>query len=670
MTIYVETLNNLSAGIVSGYCQKRTSSNADKANVIYIDSSIKSLPKLESQLGCNLRRLEFTFDDIRDDQGTTVGWLIRYGELQKFLHATLKHSSYTYLFQFKAFQSEYFPFFFNKNIANLLVTSEWPSLWSTLLKINVVSWYHSLKKDGIDQCIFVLEDRLWKEVLSIYAQTLNVKLKWQPTKYKFKEYLKIKQYHFPKTFDYVKKCLGLINRVNFEIKVKNFPKISIESIGNFNLHEPELSSDIAYWHQSELSSNNLLLYSTHPVTNKQWNECKKEGIDLISLSKNQIKEIPVFSTKMRKKPRLPLISRRGNNSKECQFVQDQIRQYNYKKNYWLSLFEITNTKIHITHFKYDNSHIPKADAINELGGISILWQMSYEELPSTYLAIISDIMFGFSPFHASTEQKHGSKTRYHIATGYPGDYRFKLLKPKAEIVRKKLLGKGAKKIIAYFDENSVEDERWSIGNSTACRDYGFLLEKVLAVPWLGVIFKPKKPHTLRKRLKAIDALFENAIATGRCHVFMAEASGIPPAIAALSSDVAIHGSVWAATAAIEASLTGTQTLLIDHDNWHMSQLYQLGKEKVIFQSWQDLWDTLLDHWKIPQGIQGLGDWSLLLDELDPFRDGKAAERMGNYLHWLIQGFEEGLDKEVIMADAAERYGRQWGTDMVTTNIGL
>ena len=146
---------------------------------------------------------------------------------------------------------------------------------------------------------------------------------------------------------------------------------------------------------------------------------------------------------------------------------------------------------------------------------------------------------------------------------------------------------------------------------------------------------------------------------------MAEASGIPPAIASLASDISIHGSVWAATAALEASLTGTKTLLVDPDNWHMSQLYRLGKEKVIFQSWQNLWDTLLEHWKNPNGTLGIGDWSPMLDKLDPFRDGKAAERLGTYLHWLIEGFEQDCDREIILADAANRYSEQWGHDKIT-----
>ena len=58
----------------------------------------------------------------------------------------------------------------------------------------------------------------------------------------------------------------------------------------------------------------------------------------------------------------------------------------------------------------------------------------------------------------------------------------------------------------------------------------------------------------------------------------------------------------------------------------------------------------------------------MLDELDPFRDGRAAERMGTYLQWLLEGFAAGLHRDTVMADAAERYAAQWGRDMIV-NIG-
>jgi len=72
----------------------------------------------------------------------------------------------------------------------------------------------------------------------------------------------------------------------------------------------------------------------------------------------------------------------------------------------------------------------------------------------------------------------------------------------------------------------------------------------------------------------------------------------------------------------------------------------------------------MQHFNTPGGVDGFGDWSSIIDELDPFRDGKAAYRIGDYLHWLIQGFDQGLDRGVIMKNAAEKYRKRWGDDKV------
>jgi len=39
--------------------------------------------------------------------------------------------------------------------------------------------------------------------------------------------------------------------------------------------------------------------------------------------------------------------------------------------------------------------------------------------------------------------------------------------------------------------------------------------------------------------------------------------------------------------------------------------------------------------------------------------------MGTYIHWMLQGFVNGLDRETVMADAAERYCAEWGSDKVS-----
>jgi hypothetical protein len=58
----------------------------------------------------------------------------------------------------------------------------------------------------------------------------------------------------------------------------------------------------------------------------------------------------------------------------------------------------------------------------------------------------------------------------------------------------------------------------------------------------------------------------------------------------------------------------------------------------------------------------LGDWTPFLDRLDPFRDGHAGERMGAYLRWCLDGFDDGLDRDEVIRWASEKYKDQWGSD--------
>ena len=72
----------------------------------------------------------------------------------------------------------------------------------------------------------------------------------------------------------------------------------------------------------------------------------------------------------------------------------------------------------------------------------------------------------------------------------------------------------------------------------------------------------------------------------------------------------------------------------------------------------------MEHFERPGGIPSFGDWSSVIGEFDPFRDGLAAKRIGDYLSWLVDGFERGLDRAVVMAQASDRYAALWGNDKV------
>jgi hypothetical protein len=95
----------------------------------------------------------------------------------------------------------------------------------------------------------------------------------------------------------------------------------------------------------------------------------------------------------------------------------------------------------------------------------------------------------------------------------------------------------------------------------------------------------------------------------------------------------------------------------------------MGIGQVVFADIGQMWDACQEHWSSPGSVPGFGDWSSHLEEFDPFRDGRAAARMGEYVNWLLEGFKEGLDRETIMANAADRYCAEWGSDKVVSIKG-
>ena len=102
---------------------------------------------------------------------------------------------------------------------------------------------------------------------------------------------------------------------------------------------------------------------------------------------------------------------------------------------------------------------------------------------------------------------------------------------------------------------------------------------------------------------------------------------------------------------------------MDKYNLAYSQFYKLEKGKVVFNDLTTMWDVIFGHF-MKKPIPRLGDWSPIINDFDSFRDGKASERIRTYLHWMNQGFKQGLKRDVILADTAERYGKQWGFDKV------
>jgi len=410
--------------------------------------------------------LEFQYFDALDENGINLNLRTNSEDLSKFLKNVVGGEAYQTLFQ-KGWGNTRLPLFLTKAIA--LNPLDSTSLYQTLYLIQIVSWH--MRQNDIDHVSFSLTKRCWMKELEEYSKPLGISLVPTFRGVHLKTSLVAWLYRTPKIYLLFKKIKHFFSRrknnsIN-PITIAKAPKIVIRSINNFHLQTPTNHSEAFFWHCSSIPPKNILFYtSVYPLTDIQWKEVNEAKMNVVALGPQatQLPQIPVFSTSfeiLSKQPDPAHIP----NSLEQSFLQHQITEYNYWKNYWLTFFKEYNGKVFVSQFKYDNSHIVIADALKEFGGIATMWQQSHEESPSPLLATGADVMFGFSQKAAQIEQGHGSQIPYYITIGYPGDYRFPLLQNQAQQVRSNLKKCGVQKIIAYFDENSSEEGRYSIHHS-------------------------------------------------------------------------------------------------------------------------------------------------------------------------------------------------------------
>ena len=667
--------------------------NNNNSIYYFIDSSEKPhvvLTFLVRRFKIHFERLDFDFIELKDENGVLIGLKVFYIDLLKIQKDILGGSFFNNIFKKNKMATEEKLFLEKRIIEKDIFGSE---IMRALYLVNVGLW--KARNSGVEDVIFFMKPRVWKKEIEKYAKAYKVRIIWEWSFFRYHRILS-KLLHYTKRVFQLTKWItiwGYIkNKYRSEIKIfsnrdnniintikKNSNKaaLAVPYFGNLNLGNHELQSDLFFFHQSNLTGKDILVMFNLPMDPfdvKKELELKKHQINAISLNSlsTVVSSIPIFSPNILFKEYYFFNNSKTFVSKSIPlernvWLHEQSVIYIKSCSYWHQLFKDYNVKVHINWFKHNAAHITISSAIKQLGGISTIYQRSFDDddLPKAPLSTASDVVFSFNN-DVKNESVIGSMIPYYVAVGYIGDYRFRLLEKPAKSVRENLQKKGAKHIIAYFDENTSDDNRWNPGHESARLDYGFLLEKVLSNSGLGLILKPKRSFDLKERLGPKMKMLKLAEDTGRCIILKGGTlkNHYPPAIAALASDIAIGGHIYGGTAGFESALAGIPTVILDQDGWSKSKLYELGKGKVVFNDWNSLWDACKDFIDCNYKNEGFGDWSPLLDEMDPFRDGRSADRIGTYLNWLLNGFKEGLTRERILSDAAQRYSEIWGHDKI------
>ena len=191
---------------------------------------------------------------------------------------------------------------------------------------------------------------------------------------------------------------------------------------------------------------------------------------------------------------------------------------------------------------------------------------------------------------------------------------------------------------------------------------------------MGLILKPKGASPFLQ-LKDTKGILDEAVATGRCLLLEEDSefhreywrkNNLFTVLPALAADVTV--SVSLTTPGRESALAGTRAIYYNHLLLRDHPICRSDAAgNLAFSDVSSLIQAIRDYrsGKRP----GLGDHSSLLDEIDPFRDGRAGERIGTYIRWFLEELNAGRSRDEALSLVNERYSTLWGVDKTIRGAG-
>jgi len=325
--------------------------------------------------------------------------------------------------------------------------------------------------------------------------------------------------------------------------------------------------------------------------------------------------------------------------------------------YWYSVCKTLNIKIHLEMDEGGLVPVAQAVALDMVGGIHIGRQRS-DSWGWGFLGHHPDhVYFAWNGRCAAHARENRNRIDSIIICGFPYDSAWRF-NPARQDVREHLAAKGVSFVVALFDNGfwwGGTFSRAMIGTF-----YRVFLEWALEDPEIGVVNKSKKP-TILEQLPELRNLMKKTETTGRW-LNLTNVFGRSPSDASRAADISV--GVGISSAVTEAVAAGGRGIHLDLTYQRSFPFYEWGYEKVVFDDVKRMMAALRRYKSDRTSEPGLGDFSHKMDQIDPFHDGQAGERVGTYIRWLLEAFDRGYGRDAAIREANTRYAERWGADKV------
>ena len=230
--------------------------------------------------------------------------------------------------------------------------------------------------------------------------------------------------------------------------------------------------------------------------------------------------------------------------------------------------------------------------------------------------------------------------------------------------------KNTQEIVKEMRDKGVRYVLTLLDSSLPCPEfYRFFLQWLVEDPCLGLLIKSKGKSWKEVQNDGLNGLVERAENSNRIHEMNPLAS---PADAAMSSDFTV--GITSITALAVAALQGARVIFLDYERVDQGPqkpyciLHSLGSNRCVFYEPDLLRRAITKNFKNPEANPSLGDATPILDQLDPFRDGKASQRIGEFVEWYLEGLDGGINTDDATRLATDRYANKWGQDKVVRSL--